>query len=487
MLKQIQTQKILQACEPGTTLVGQYINSKTTIDLLCSHGHTRSIIPSNLLTRGNGTKCPICNNVKSSKRKTTDEFLKEIQELGFTGRLKSEYVNAHTPIELEYGCGHVERHRPTNILTRPSELECSICNYKGPKPLTIEEVNQQIKTLFPYLTVVDFEKTVLPYTVLDSRCGHTSTVHHANIAHKGVYRCQVCYPKGSNQQRELLDFIKSNYTGWIVENDRTILEGKELDIVLPDLGIAIEYNGGYWHSEERVGINYHLDKTEAVESFGYQLVHIDEYDWVNSRDIVKSRLYSILGLTQHKIYARNCTIEKIKFPREFLNTNHIQGAGAPTSINYALKAGDKIVAVMTFGHTRFDNKYNYEYELYRFCSKINTTVVGGASKLFKQFHKDYPNASVMTYADRSYSTGNLYKKLGFAQIDKTGPSYSYFSSNGYKLSRYQCQKDKLADLFPAYYNDKLSEQEIMKRAGYYKVFNSGNLIYGFRNLLPRLG
>jgi hypothetical protein len=68
-----------------------------------------------------------------------------------------------------------------------------------------------------------------------------------------MYKCSVCNPSISNQERELRDFITENCPDeWIIYNDRTILEGKELDIVLPDRGLAFEYNGSYWHSDAKV-------------------------------------------------------------------------------------------------------------------------------------------------------------------------------------------------------------------------------------------
>jgi G:T-mismatch repair DNA endonuclease (very short patch repair protein) len=66
-------------------------------------------------------------------------------------------------------------------------------------------------------------------------------------------------------EREVYEFILSLYNKEIIRNDRTVLNGKELDIYLPDYNLAIEFNGLYWHSEDYVGKNYHLNKTIECE------------------------------------------------------------------------------------------------------------------------------------------------------------------------------------------------------------------------------
>lgn len=62
---------------------------------------------------------------------------------------------------------------------------------------------------------------------------------------------------------------------------------------------------------------------------------------------------------------------------------------------------------MTFGKSRYDK--SYEYELIRFCNILYINVIGAAGKLLKFFERSYTPKSIISYADRRYSTGNLYK------------------------------------------------------------------------------
>lgn len=279
---------------------------------------------------------------------------------------------------------------------------------------------------------------------------HQHTQEWRNILYKNT-GCPSCFHSNgiSNIEKEILNYIQEVYKGWIITNDRKMLEGKELDIILPDVGLAIEVNGTYWHSEEKVGKNYHLNKTELVEAEGYQLLHIKDYDWINHQQIVKSIISSKLGLTT-KIFARKCVMKQISFPTDFLNTNHIQGAGQPTSLNYGLYYNEELICVATFSKPRFSNEANYE--LVRFCSKLNTTVVGGLSKLLSKI-----NGSILSYASRDYSTGKGYLATNFKLIRKTQPSLEYYYKYT-KLSRYKAQ----------------SIEDLSK---YTKYYNSGNLVF----------
>ena len=239
-----------------------------------------------------------------------------------------------------------------------------------------------------------------------------------------------------------------------------------------DLGIAFEFNGMYWHQENKVGKYYHQIKTDAVNNYEYQLIHINEDLWVNKQNIVKSRIRSLLNVSD-RVYARKCEVRQISYPKEFLNTNHLQGAGSPSSFNYGLFLNNEMVAVMTFSTPRFSKEY--DYELVRYCSILDISVLGGASKLLKAFKIDH-KGSIVSYSDRSWSKGDLYNKLGFKYSHTSEPNYRYYKHSK-SLSRYECQKHLLKTKFPDSYKDELTEKEIMELERYYPVYDSGNDVW----------
>ena len=257
---------------------------------------------------------------------------------------------------------------------------------------------------------------------------------------------------------------------------------KEIDIVLPDIKLGIEYDGLIFHSEgllnegrvRNVDKNYHLNKLELCLEKGYDLFHIFESDNI---DIWISMINNRLGFNE-RIYARKCIIKELKSTeiKDFLNNNHLQGF-INSSINLGLYYNNELVSLMTFSKPRFNK--NYEYELIRFCNKLNTSVIGSASKLFNYFIKNYNPKSIISYANRRFSNGSIYEKLGFKFLRKTAPNYFYFKpSIRILMSRNQFQKHKLANLLDKF-DENLSESENMFNNGYRRIYDCGNLVYGY--------
>jgi transposase len=172
--------------------------------------------------------------------------------------------------------------------------------------------------------------------------------------------------KVSGEEQELIDFIGEIYKDEIITSNRSVLNGRELDIYLPKHNLAIEYNGLYSHSykpwEEREslikGPNYHLSKTVDCEKLGIQLIHIFSDEWNYRQAIVKSILKSKLGINE-RIYARKCSIVEVDIDskNKFLNDNHIQGEDK-SSIKLGLEYEGVLVCLMTFNKSRF-NSFTY--------------------------------------------------------------------------------------------------------------------------------
>lgn len=295
---------------------------------------------------------------------------------------------------------------------------------------------------------------------------------------KTEYCCE-CNPISKNiSGKEVLLFklIREIYEGEIITSYK--IEGKEIDIFLPEINVGFEFNGLRWHSELFVNNDHHLNKTMLCKKHNVRLVHIFEDDFDYKLPIVRSIVMNILK-TSGRVYARKTIIKKIidkNSVKNFLNENHLQGF-VNTNINYGLYYKDELVSLMTFMKSRKVLKSNDgEYELVRFCNKVGLSIVGGASKLFKMFIKEYDPKSVLSYCDISWANGALYKKLGFKLIGVSNPNY-YYVINGKKENRINYQKHKLVKKG---YDNNLTEVEIMCGLGYYRIFNCGNEKYLFK-------
>jgi very-short-patch-repair endonuclease len=296
----------------------------------------------------------------------------------------------------------------------------------------------------------------------------------ADIHYKHL--CRSCETNHSVAEESVLSFIQSIYNNEIVYKlgSRKIIPPYELDIYLPDKKLAIEFDGLYWHSADKVSRSYHLNKTKLCEEQNIQLIHIFEDEWLYNTNIVKNRLCNLLGIYSKVIYARKCEVREVpnKLAKEMLNRNHIQG-NVNAVINLGLYYEDELVSIMTFGKSRYNKKY--EWELLRFCNEGIYHVIGGASKLLKYFERTFKPKSLLSYADRRWSKGNLYSKLGFELIGSSAPNYWYFRKN-VRESRINYQKHKLKDKLPIF-SEELSEYENMKNNGYNRIYDCGNLVF----------
>lgn len=290
--------------------------------------------------------------------------------------------------------------------------------------------------------------------------------------------CPTCDKNNSSFfQKEIYDFINELFDNCknIEINNRKIIYPKEIDIVIPDLKMGIECDGLVWHSEVigRKNKTYHVNKSNFSLGRGYRLIHIFENEWSKKSEILKSMFRSIFGKTPNKLHGRKCEIKEVPLnvSSQFLNENHIQGVDH-SSIKLGLFFNNELVSMMTFVKSRFDK--TVEWEMSRFCNKINTHVNGGASKLFSHFIKTYNPKSIVSYSDRRYFDGKLYMNLGFQFIKNTPPSYFYIIDNYQTLqNRVSWQKHLLSKKLRSF-DPSLTEWENMKNNGFDRIWDCGH-------------
>jgi Tfp pilus assembly major pilin PilA len=313
------------------------------------------------------------------------------------------------------------------------------------------------------------------------QCIKCSNVFEGYVKNGLIPRCLICDPilyGTSHTEREIQNWLEQYI---LIERNKRFYENKkykyELDVWIPLKNIGIEYNDLYTHSEISGGKHpaYHLEKSEYFLNKDIQVVHIFGNEWYQKQDIVKSIILAKLGLIKEKIFARKCEIKEIshKDSEKFLNENHIQGS-INSKIRLGLFLNNELISLMTLGKPRYNKKY--EYELLRYCNKLNTNVIGGFSKLLSYFLKTYNSKSLMTYADRRFSTGNVYLKNGFKLTNISGPNYFYMKDHFNLESRISYQKYKLSKIFPIF-DCKLTEWENMQLNGYDRIWDCGNLIF----------
>jgi hypothetical protein len=321
------------------------------------------------------------------------------------------------------------------------------------------------------------------FKIYHKNCNQIFNIYHYNLYDRlksNTSLCTICYPISifkSIREQELINWLKElNIT--FKESDRDTLDGKELDIYILSHNLAIEFNGLYWHSELYKDKNYHLDKSLKSQEQGIQLLHIWEDEWVYKKDIIKSIILNRLGLIKEKFYARQCeirVIEDSKLVRQFLDENHIQGY-SQSSIKLGLFYQNELVSLMTFGYRHTNAKK--EFELIRFCNRINLNVIGAASKLFKYFCNNYQFNELISYSDFRLFDGKMYETLGFTKQHLSKPDY-FWCKNLERKHRFNFNKQKL---IKEGYDSSKTEVEIMHDRGYYRIFGCGQYRWIYKNI-----
>lgn len=296
----------------------------------------------------------------------------------------------------------------------------------------------------------------------------TTTLQYYTRQKAKTATCTICYPiseTSSIKEKELQAFVASLTT--IVPNYKH--NRKELDVFVPHKKIGFEFNGVYWHSEEFVDKNYHKAKQDHFQQENIRVIHIWEDDWDIKQDIIKSQIRNLLGMSD-KIYARKTTCKEISNTdaRVFLDDNHLQGAYSRNTRSIGLFFNEELVSVMTFDQQEGRKKMEENgWNLSRFCSKKNTSVIGGASKLLKFFIAIESPKRVISYADADWSQGGLYETLGFEKVSHSKPDYKYLV-NGVREHKSKWRKKK---------GDIRTETQIMEELGIPRIYDCGKIKY----------
>lgn len=275
----------------------------------------------------------------------------------------------------------------------------------------------------------------------------------------------------SNYEVEVYEWLKSIYSGEILTNTFDVIKDKnalQLDFYIPDKKLAIEFNGNYYHSVNAgISKDYHLNKTRLCQEKGIQLIHIFEYEWVSKKNILKSLISSKLGIYDTKIYGRDCEIKEVSSDNAklFLEENHLQGY-ITSSYRIGLYYNNELIQLLCFGKNRFKKS---EIELLRMCTKLNTQVTGGFSKLLK--YQPYDN--FVSYVDLSKFDASGYLKNRFKIISQSSPNYKYIKKNRI-INRLQAQKHKLPKLL-ANFDENKTESQNMIDNHWLKIYDCGNL------------
>lgn len=335
------------------------------------------------------------------------------------------------------------------------------------------------------------------------KCKLCGTEFDARFIGHNVTNCPTCCSRKQRSNRErlmsaLLDDLNiehfNNYRLLSVKKEGSH-NNLELDIYIPSKGIAFEFNGQAYHNASgslyHKDRNYHKSKTELFLEEGIKVYHIWDF---TADSLCESIIRSKVGYT-HRVYARKCKIVEVtqQVAKEFFSRCHVDGYVRSTII-LGLVFNNKLMCCITFMNRALQASKTSAWEIGRFASELNTTVVGGYSKLLNRgikLLKERGCTELVSYCNRDLSpdyTQTFYYKQGFTFLGDSGPLLWYWASKsvdlgkikivrGEKYARQLFQKQKLLNIYKMIglpVSENSTEKSLAEGLGLYQVFNSGN-------------
>lgn len=451
----------------------KYVNAETKIPILCLEHGTFWMTPMNHLL---GQGCPKC----SGRGLTTSEIVTMFREKHDD---KYDYSKVVYNRMHEKVCIICPKHgefwqTPSKHLLGQGCPKCAIETRAEEKNIGNEEFIRRAREIYGDKYIYADTK----YTKMDEKvkviCPKHGEFWQKPYDHLHGHGCPKCGLIESKCENEIYEYVcglvgKEN----VEHSNRTILDGYEIDIYIPSLKIGIEYNGLKWHSEKFRNRNYHLMKTLNANKNGIKLIHIFEDEYINSKEIVLSKIKTLLHKNNNVpiSMARKCSVKEINKndAKDFINKNHIQGYKGCT-LSIGCFDNEMLIGVMTF------EKNKDEWILNRFATDINRKCVGVGGKLFSFFVKKYNPTKVKSYADLRWTIekdNNLYTKIGFKLDSILKPEYRYVKASHpiERIHKFNFRKKLMEKRYGI--DSKLTETKLTESLGYYKIWDCGILRY----------
>lgn len=249
----------------------------------------------------------------------------------------------------------------------------------------------------------------------------------------------IMYQPYSQYERLVMSYLDSADITYIA-NNRTLLDGYELDFYLPDYGIAIECNPNKTHNSNKYATSttrvmfsnqtksksYHYQKYCRAKNSNIILIQWSEQDleFVQFSSITWPRFITRLKGANNKIGARKVDVTKSSDPkatRSFIAMNHARQNTNATEYWDFSHNGELV------GAASFVIK-NDTAELKRLCFAPNTQILGGISKLIKSFFRAHTEVqTITTFSDNDLGDGKGYERAGAQLLSETGPSLKFVS------------------------------------------------------------
>jgi hypothetical protein len=287
-----------------------------------------------------------------------------------------------------------------------------------------------------YTYIEGFSRVRDPLTARHNVCGNIRENRLKNFKDQD---CPYCAEKGvSKIELEILEWVRTFYPEakkyYIKKKPDEVATGRklEIDIYIEEIGLGIEYCGLHWHSEnynimdmtaeqlhEESEESKHYKKMLRAKENGIRVITVFGNEWHHREEQVRAYIQSAMGKNTIKIHGRKTEVRPIDkhVADDFFEKYHIQGKEPHSFLFWGLFHKNELVGAISAGrHPQRASEYPHSLCLNRMAFKAQTTVVGGANKLFQALKKQaikMKYRDIMSWSDNKWSEGDIYKKLGF--------------------------------------------------------------------------
>lgn len=238
-----------------------------------------------------GKGCPECGGTKHSTKEKFIEQANNIHGLERYDYSKVDYINNRVPVSIICPIHNFEFLQIPKVHLKGHGCPKCSKNYSRTPEEFINEASQIHNNYYDY-SKSTFINTSTKIKII---CPIHGSFWQLPIKHLNGQKCPKCVNPSSKGEIEVREYIKLIYSGEIISNDRTQLNGKELDIYLPELRLAFEYDGKYWHQlKEEKEPGYHNLKDSLAKEKNIELIHIKEEDWIKNQDETKLKILNII-------------------------------------------------------------------------------------------------------------------------------------------------------------------------------------------------
>lgn len=232
--------------------------------LIC--GSTWEATPSDLLysCKYGCHKCAL-NGRALTRTRSHEDYVKELQNINQNIVPLEKYKGNNTKIKHRcLICGFEWDVQPANLLCGHGCPRCS-----GKEHYTTESFKEKLKEINPNIEVIG--EYVNNRTKIKCRClidGYEWNAKPAHLLHGGG--CHMCVKAGeSYMQRFIYYSFKQVYNNVLYRSYALI--GMELDIIIPDIKLALEPGSWYWHKDKT---ERDLEKRRKAIAKGYNIITI---------------------------------------------------------------------------------------------------------------------------------------------------------------------------------------------------------------------